>query len=76
MRPDVAHDANIGFLVFFGPAQDEFLFGRKFVLRKDAGAVKAKEDGTGVLGKTRPSRSEPIRTMGISLGMCPLLRIS
>lgn len=48
---DVADDADVGFLVFFGPAKDEFLFGRQLVAREDAGAVKAEEDGGGALGE-------------------------
>ena len=48
---DLADDADVGFLVFFRPAEDEFLFGRKLVAREDAGAVKAEKDGGGALGE-------------------------
>ena len=48
---EVADDADFGFFVFFGPAKDELLLGGKFVARKDACAVKAEEDGGGVLGE-------------------------
>jgi hypothetical protein len=48
---DLADDADFGFLVAFGPAEDEFLLRGKLVAGKDAGAVKAEEDGGGGLGK-------------------------
>ena len=49
MRAKVADDADFGFTVFFGPAKDELLLGRKFVAGENAGAVKAEEDSGGVL---------------------------
>jgi len=60
----VADDADFGFAVFFWPAKDEFLLGRKFVAGKNAGAVKAEENVEVCSEKTRPSRSEPMRRMG------------
>ena len=48
---EVADDADFGFAVFFWPAKDELLLGRKFVAGKNAGAVKAEENGGGVLGE-------------------------
>lgn len=45
---DVADDANFGFLVALGPAEDEFLLGGEFVARKDTSAVEAEEDGVRV----------------------------
>jgi len=47
----VADDADFGFFVFFGPAKDELLLRGKLVAGKNAGAVKAEEDGGGVLGE-------------------------
>jgi hypothetical protein len=51
LRAEVADDADFGFLVFFGPAKDELLLRGKLVAGKKAGAVKAEEDGGGVLGE-------------------------
>ena len=50
-RADVTDDADFGLFVFFGPAEDKFLLGRKLVFGKDAGAVAAEDYGGGVLGK-------------------------
>jgi len=51
LSADVADDANVGFLVFLGPAKDELLLGRKLVAGEDAGTVEAEEDGGGALGE-------------------------
>ena len=51
LRAEMADDANFRFLVFVGPAKNEFLFGRELVFGDDAGAVEAEEDGGGVLGE-------------------------
>ena len=48
---DVADNADFGFCVFFRPAKDEFLLWGKLVAGKNAGAVKAEENGGGVLGE-------------------------
>ena len=48
---DVADNADIGFFVALGPAEDELLLGRELVAGEEAGAVKAEEHGGGVLGK-------------------------
>ena len=48
---EVADDADFGFLVLFGPAKDELLLGGKLVAGKNAGAVKAEENGGGGLGE-------------------------
>ena len=48
---DLADHANFRFLVALGPAQNEFLFRREFVLRNDARAKKAKHHSLGRLGK-------------------------
>ena len=48
---DVADNADVGFLVFFGPAEDELLFGRKLMAREDACAVQTEEDGAGAFGE-------------------------
>ena len=46
-----ADDADGSFAVAIGATKDELLFGGKFVMRNDAGAVEAEEDGVGRLGK-------------------------
>ena len=51
LSANVTDDADVGFLVFFGPAEDELLLGRELVAGEDAGAVKAEEDGGGALGE-------------------------
>lgn len=51
LRADLADDADFGFLVALGPAEDEFLLGRKLVAREEAGAMEAEEDSGSVLGK-------------------------
>ena len=38
---EMADDADVGFLVFFGPAEDELLFRGKFVAGENAGTVEA-----------------------------------
>jgi hypothetical protein len=48
---DVADDADFGFLVFFGPAEDELLLRGKLVAGEQGGAVKAKEDRGGGFGE-------------------------
>ncbi len=48
---DVANDADVGLLVFVGPAEDELLFGGKLVAGKNAGAVKAEENSGSAFGK-------------------------
>lgn len=48
---DLADDADFGFLVALGPAEDELLLWGELMAGEDAGAVKAEEDGGGVLGK-------------------------
>ena len=44
-----ADDADNSFAVAIGATKDELLFGRKLVMRNDAGAVEAEEDGVGGL---------------------------
>jgi hypothetical protein len=44
-----ADDADGSFAVAIGATKDELLFGRKLVMRNDAGAVEAEEDGVGGL---------------------------
>jgi len=44
-------DADFGFLVGLGPAEDELLFGRELVAGEEACAVKAEENGGCGLGK-------------------------
>lgn len=48
---EVADDADVGFLVFFGPAKDELLLGGKLVAGENACAVKAEENGGGGFGE-------------------------
>ena len=48
---EVADDADFRFFIFFRPAKDELLLKGKFVAGKNAGAMKAEEDGGGGLGK-------------------------
>jgi hypothetical protein len=48
---EVADDADFGFLVALGPAEDELLLRGELVAGEEAGAVKAEEDRGGVLGK-------------------------
>jgi len=48
---NLADDADVGLLVFVGPAEDELLFGGKLVAGKNAGAVKAEENSGSALGK-------------------------
>jgi len=38
---EMADDADVGFLVFFGPAEEEFRFGRELVTGRNAGTVEA-----------------------------------
>jgi len=47
----LADDADGGFGVAIGAAEDELLLGRKLVMGNDAGAVEAEEDGVGGLGE-------------------------
>ncbi len=56
VRANLADDADLGFLVAIGPAQDEFLLRRELVLGEDAGAVEAEDDGVGALGKDGASQ--------------------
>ncbi len=71
---DLADDADVGFLVFFGPAEDELLFRGKFVAGENA---QERMPAPWRLRRTvvvrsenmRPSKSEPMRRMGICLGM-------
>ncbi len=51
LRAELADDADFGFRVLIGPAEEELLFGGELVAGEDAGAVKAEEDGIGGLGK-------------------------
>jgi len=51
LRAKLADDADFGFLVALGPAEDELLFGGELVAGEEAGAMKAEEDGGGELGK-------------------------
>jgi len=51
LRAKLADDADFGFLVALGPAEDELLLGGKLVAGEEAGAVKAEEDSGGGLGK-------------------------
>jgi hypothetical protein len=48
---DLADDTDVGFLVFFGPAEDELLFRGKFVTGENAGTVEAEEDSSGAFGE-------------------------
>jgi len=48
---NLADDADVGLLVFVGPAEDELLFGGKLVAGKNAGTVKAEENSGSALGK-------------------------
>ena len=74
LRAELADDADFRFDVALGATKDELLFGGKLVMGNDAGAVEAEENGVGGLGENLPSRSLPIRRMGICLGMRLLLR--
>ena len=47
----MANNADFRFAVFFGPAEDEFLLGGKFVAGEDAGAMKAKKNGGSRFGE-------------------------
>ena len=51
LRAELADDADFGFLVALGPAEDEFLFRGELVAGEEAGAMKAEEDSGGGLGK-------------------------
>ena len=51
VRAELADDSDLRFRVAIGQAKDQLLFGRKFVLGNDAGAVEAEEDGFGGLRK-------------------------
>jgi len=51
LRAELADDADFGFRVALGPAEEELLFGGELVAGEDAGAVKAEKDGIGGLGK-------------------------
>ncbi len=48
---DLPNDTDVRFFVALRPAKNEFLFGRKLVPGKKAGAVKAEQNGFGMLGK-------------------------
>jgi len=58
---NLADDADVGLLVFVGPAGDELLFGGKLMAGKNAGAVKVRRTVIGRSENMRPSKSEPIR---------------
>jgi len=51
LRAEAADHADFRFFVLFGPAKDELLLRGKLMAGKNAGAVKAEENGGGVLGK-------------------------
>src|SRR3989442_1735266 len=51
LRAEAADHADFCFFVLFGPAKNELLLWGKLMAGKNAGAVKAEEDGGGVLGK-------------------------
>jgi len=51
LRADVTDDADFGLFIFFRPAKNEFLFGRKFMARENAGTAAAKENRGGVFGE-------------------------
>ncbi len=48
---NLADDADVGLLVFVGPAEDELLFGGKLVAGKNAGTVKTEKNSGSALGK-------------------------
>lgn len=48
---DLADHADFRFFIAVGPAKDHLLLGGEFVLGKEAGAVKAEENGLRLLGK-------------------------
>src|SRR5260370_169849 len=56
---DLADDADVGFLVFFGPAEDELLFRGKFVAGENARTAEGEDGRKGAVGKTAggPNRS-------------------
>ena len=51
LRAELADDADLPFDVALGATKDELLFGRKLVMRNDAGAVEAEENSVGGLGE-------------------------
>jgi hypothetical protein len=59
LRAEVADNADFGFFVLFGPTEDEVLLRVKLVAGKNAGAVKAEEDGGGGLGENTATYVAP-----------------
>ena len=51
LRAETADNADVRFLVLFGPAKDELLLRGKLMAGENAGTVKAEEDGGGGLGE-------------------------
>src|SRR5207245_2661359 len=51
LRAEAADHSDFRFFVLFGPAKDELLLRGKLMAGKNARAVKAEENGGGVLGK-------------------------
>ena len=73
---DVADNADFGFLVLFGPAKDELLVGGELMTGKNAGAVKAEEDGSGGFGENAAVQIAADEEDGNFLGTRPELRTS